>query len=98
MTDKQWDTIVNLHGTVPFKLVREAAPYFRVRDGEPRNVVNISSTSGLHGNAGQWVDGTALNKIAQVPGEQQYNHHFRMMREEDVNEEVKAFMKMARES
>ena len=22
----------------------------------------------LHGNAGQWVDGTALNKIAAVPG------------------------------
>ncbi len=53
MTDKQWDTIVNLHGTVPFKLVREAAPYFRVKDGEPRNIVNISSNSGLHGNAGQ---------------------------------------------
>ncbi|KAH8882597.1 NAD(P)-binding protein [Thozetella sp. PMI_491] len=53
MTDKQWDTIVNLHGTVPFKLVREAAPYFRVKDGEPRNIINISSTSGLHGNAGQ---------------------------------------------
>ncbi|KAK3943274.1 hypothetical protein QBC46DRAFT_378008 [Diplogelasinospora grovesii] len=53
MTDKQWDTILALHGTVPFKLVREAAPYFRVKDGEPRNIVNISSTSGLHGNAGQ---------------------------------------------
>jgi 3-oxoacyl-[acyl-carrier protein] reductase len=53
MTDKQWDTIVALHGTVPFKLVREAAPYFRVKDGQPRNIINISSTSGLHGNAGQ---------------------------------------------
>ncbi|KAF4550887.1 Enoyl-(Acyl carrier protein) reductase-like protein 23 [Elsinoe fawcettii] len=53
MTDKQWDTIVALHGTAPFKLVREAAPYFRVKDGEPRNIINISSTSGLHGNAGQ---------------------------------------------
>ncbi|KAK4188429.1 hypothetical protein QBC35DRAFT_496316 [Podospora australis] len=53
MTDKQWETIVALHGTVPFKIVREAAPYFRVKDGEPRNIVNISSTSGVHGNAGQ---------------------------------------------
>jgi 3-oxoacyl-[acyl-carrier protein] reductase len=53
MTDKQWDTMLAMHGTVPFKLIREAAPYFRVRDGEPRNIVNISSTSGLHGNAGQ---------------------------------------------
>ncbi|KAF2226254.1 3-oxoacyl-reductase [Elsinoe ampelina] len=53
MTDKQWDTIIALHGTAPFKLVRAAAPYFRVKDGEPRNIINISSTSGLHGNAGQ---------------------------------------------
>ncbi len=52
-TDKQWDTILALHNTQPFKLVRAAAPYFRVKDGEPRNIVNISSTSGLHGNAGQ---------------------------------------------
>ncbi|KAK3666759.1 hypothetical protein LTR22_002346 [Elasticomyces elasticus] len=52
-TDKQWDTIIALHNTQPFKLVRNAAPYFRVKDGEPRSVVNISSTSGLHGNAGQ---------------------------------------------
>ncbi|KAL0472646.1 hypothetical protein QR685DRAFT_522586 [Neurospora intermedia] len=53
MTDKQWETIIALHGTVPFKLIREAAPFFRVKDGEPRNIINISSTSGLHGNAGQ---------------------------------------------
>ncbi|KAK5698045.1 hypothetical protein LTR97_007005 [Elasticomyces elasticus] len=52
-TDKQWDTIIALHNTQPFKLVRNAAPYFRVKDGEPRSIVNISSTSGLHGNAGQ---------------------------------------------
>lgn len=53
MTDKQWHTIVDLHGTAPFKIVRAAAPYFRVKDGEPRNIINISSTSGVHGNAGQ---------------------------------------------
>jgi 3-oxoacyl-[acyl-carrier protein] reductase len=53
MTDKQWDAILALHGTAPFKLIREASPYFRVKDGEPRNIVNISSTSGMHGNAGQ---------------------------------------------
>ncbi|KAK3352810.1 hypothetical protein B0T25DRAFT_568065 [Lasiosphaeria hispida] len=53
MTDKQWDTIVALHGTAPFKLIREAVPYFRVKDGEPRNIASISSTSGLHSNAGQ---------------------------------------------
>lgn len=53
MTDKQWHTIVDLHATAPFKIVRAAAPYFRVKDGEPRSIVNISSTSGVNGNAGQ---------------------------------------------
>ncbi|KAF4960627.1 hypothetical protein FGADI_795 [Fusarium gaditjirri] len=53
MTDKQWDAILALHCTAPFTLVRAAAPYFRVRDGAPRCIVNISSTSGVHGNAGQ---------------------------------------------
>ncbi|KAL1843386.1 hypothetical protein VTJ49DRAFT_1973 [Mycothermus thermophilus] len=53
MTDKQWQTMLHLHVTAPFKLIQALAPYFRVKDGEPRNIVNISSTSGLHGNAGQ---------------------------------------------
>ncbi|KFY79070.1 hypothetical protein V499_01893 [Pseudogymnoascus sp. VKM F-103] len=53
MTDKQWETMLAVHNTAPFKLVRAAAPYFRVKDGEPRNIINISSTSGVHGNAGQ---------------------------------------------
>jgi 3-oxoacyl-[acyl-carrier protein] reductase len=53
MTDKQWHTIVDLHATAPFKIVRAAAPYFRVKDGEPRCIINISSTSGVNGNAGQ---------------------------------------------
>ncbi|KAF2453293.1 short chain dehydrogenase [Lineolata rhizophorae] len=53
MTDKQWETILALHNTAPFRLVRAAAPYFRVKDGAPRNIINISSTSGINGNAGQ---------------------------------------------
>lgn len=53
MTDKQWETIIALHCTAPFTLVRAAAPYFRVKDGAPRCIINISSTSGVHGNAGQ---------------------------------------------
>ncbi|OQV01771.1 hypothetical protein CLAIMM_07066 [Cladophialophora immunda] len=48
-----WDTIINVHNTAPFRLVRQAAPYFRVKDGEKRVIINISSTSGTHGNAGQ---------------------------------------------
>jgi 3-oxoacyl-[acyl-carrier protein] reductase len=51
MTDKQWETILKVHNSAPFKLVRAAAPYFRVKDGEPRNIINISSTSGTTGNA-----------------------------------------------
>ncbi|KAL2008038.1 hypothetical protein VTN00DRAFT_8020 [Thermoascus crustaceus] len=53
MTDKQWETMIAVHNTAPFKLVRAAAPYFRVKDKEPRVIINISSTSGIHGNAGQ---------------------------------------------
>ena len=53
MTDKQWSTIVDVHTTAPFRLVRAAAPYFRVKDGAPRCIVQIASTSGTHGNAGQ---------------------------------------------
>ncbi|TVY44416.1 3-oxoacyl-[acyl-carrier-protein] reductase 1-like protein, partial [Lachnellula occidentalis] len=51
--DQQWNTIISLHNTAPFKLIRAAAPYFMVKDGEPRSIVNVSSTSGIHGNAGQ---------------------------------------------
>ncbi|KAH8703865.1 hypothetical protein BGW36DRAFT_444406 [Talaromyces proteolyticus] len=51
--DKQWETIISLHNTAPFKLIRAAAPYFMLKDSEPRSIVNISSTSGIYGNAGQ---------------------------------------------
>ncbi|OAG37873.1 hypothetical protein AYO21_07979 [Fonsecaea monophora] len=53
MTDEAWKTIIDLHCTAPFMLVRAAAPYFRVTDGERRCIINISSVSGIHGNAGQ---------------------------------------------
>ncbi|RDL42161.1 NAD(P)-binding protein [Venustampulla echinocandica] len=69
MTDKQWDNIIALHNTAPFKLVREAAPYFRVTDGQPRCIINISSTSGVHGNAGQANYGLAkagINGLTKV--------------------------------
>jgi 3-oxoacyl-[acyl-carrier protein] reductase len=59
MQDQQWDNIIALHCTAPFQLIREAAPYFRVTDGEPRSIINISSMSGVHGNAGQINYGVA---------------------------------------
>ncbi len=42
-----------------------------------------------------YPDNLCFIKIAQVPGVEQYNHHFRMYAVEDVNEEVKNFMKLA---
>ena len=62
MTDKQYEEIINCHLTAPFRLVRAAAPYIRAAakaeveaDGraKDRAIVNVSSTSGLHGNIGQ---------------------------------------------
>ena len=62
MTDEQWDAIIAVHNTAPFRLIRACAPYMReaakkeTAAGGPREnrcIVNISSTSGLHGNIGQ---------------------------------------------
>ena len=41
-------------------------------------------------------DNLCFTKIAQVPGDdKQFNHHFRMLYKEDINEEVKYYMKLA---
>jgi hypothetical protein len=40
-------------------------------------------------------DNLCFRKIAQVPGQQQFNHHLRLMEREDVNAEVRKFMKLA---
>ncbi|KAK6354743.1 hypothetical protein TWF696_003880 [Orbilia brochopaga] len=53
MTDKQFDAMINVHNKAPFMLVRAAAPYFRVTDGENRTITTVSSTTGVNGNAGQ---------------------------------------------
>jgi len=61
-TAKQWDTMLQVHCTAPFRLVQAAEPYMRgaakeemARTGQaaPRCILNVSSTSGVHGNAGQ---------------------------------------------
>jgi hypothetical protein len=44
-----------------------------------------------------YTDNLCFQKIAQVPGQQQFNHHFRMLSKEDVNDEVKKFMRLALE-
>lgn len=40
-------------------------------------------------------DNLCFVKIAQVPGTDQYNHHFRMLQKDDVNEEVQQYMNLA---
>lgn len=43
-----------------------------------------------------YTDNLCFQKIAQVPGDQhQFNHHFRMYQVDDVNGEVKTYMRLA---
>jgi hypothetical protein len=43
-----------------------------------------------------YEDNLCFQKIAQVPGDvHQFNHHFRMLNKEDINEEVIEFMRLA---
>ena len=44
-----------------------------------------------------YTDNLCFNKIKQVPGTDDYNHHFRMCFKEDINDEVRMYMKMAYE-
>lgn len=62
MTDKQWYAIIDVHTTAPFRILREASHFIRdaakkeaAANGRanPRKVVNITSVSGVYGNAGQ---------------------------------------------
>ncbi|KAG0076405.1 Methionine aminopeptidase 1 [Podila epicladia] len=52
-TDKQFQLMLDVHNIAPFRILRAASPYMRLKDNEPRSIVNISSTSGIHGNIGQ---------------------------------------------
>ena len=42
-----------------------------------------------------YEDNLCFQKMAQVPGQNQYNHHLRIYFKEDINTEVLKFMKMA---
>lgn len=62
LTDEQWQAILDVHLSAPFRMIRAAAPHLRepaaaeLESGaHPCNrcIVNVSSTSGLHGNIGQ---------------------------------------------
>lgn len=43
----------------------------------------------------EYPDNLCFQKIAQVPGQQQFNHHFRLLNVDDVNDEVMSFMRLA---
>jgi 3-oxoacyl-[acyl-carrier protein] reductase len=62
MTDEQWDAIIAVHLTAPFRLIRAASGYLRetakkeketLGQARARKIINISSTSGTRGNPGQ---------------------------------------------
>jgi 3-oxoacyl-[acyl-carrier protein] reductase len=62
MTDEQWDAILKIHLTTPFRIIRAAAPYYRdvarkekeeTGQAQARKIVNVSSVSGTRGNSGQ---------------------------------------------
>jgi 3-oxoacyl-[acyl-carrier protein] reductase len=62
MSDKQWQAMLAVHMTAPFRLIQAVAPLMRdaakaeMDQGgaaAPRTIINISSVSGTHGNAGQ---------------------------------------------
>jgi 3-oxoacyl-[acyl-carrier protein] reductase len=61
ITDEQWYAMLDVHLTAPFRILRAAQPLLRRLTREEndagrrvvRKVVNISSMSGLFGNAGQ---------------------------------------------
>jgi 3-oxoacyl-[acyl-carrier protein] reductase len=62
MTDKQWEAIIGVHLTAPFRMARAAANVMREQakaeiaaagQAQPRKIVNISSISAFYGNVGQ---------------------------------------------
>jgi 3-oxoacyl-[acyl-carrier protein] reductase len=61
MSDRQFQAMVDIHATVPFRVLRAASPHLREpakRERDEgvevfRKVVNVSSVSGTMGNAGQ---------------------------------------------
>ncbi len=61
MTDEQWYAIIDCHMTAPFRILRAAYPHIKALHAADvdagrevyRKIVNISSVSGLNGNAGQ---------------------------------------------
>ena len=71
-TDEQWQAMIDVHATAPFRILRAATDYFREAAKlesskgvtRCRKVVNISSISGLYGEATQLA--YSAGKAAQI--------------------------------
>jgi 3-oxoacyl-[acyl-carrier protein] reductase len=67
-TDEQWYTMIDVHATAPFRLLRAAGHHFRQmakegRGTHTRKVVNVSSISGLFGEATQFSYSAAKSAL-----------------------------------
>jgi 3-oxoacyl-[acyl-carrier protein] reductase len=67
-TDEQWYAMLDVHATGPFRLLRAAGHHFRTmtkegRTAQARKVVNVSSVSGLFGEATQFSYAAAKSAL-----------------------------------
>jgi len=67
-TDEQWYAVIDVHATAPFRLLRAAGHHFRQmakegRTTHTRKVVNVSSISGLFGEATQFSYSAAKSAL-----------------------------------
>jgi 3-oxoacyl-[acyl-carrier protein] reductase len=62
MNEEQWEAMLDVHLSAPFRLIHAAMPYMRESAkreieahgyAQPRKIVNISSTTGTRGKVGQ---------------------------------------------
>lgn len=65
MDDAKFDVIMKIHNYTPFKIIRALAPYWMDSTNRdmPKSIIDISSTSGLHGAMGQINYSTAIAGI-----------------------------------
>ena len=68
MSDEQWYAMIDVHATGPFRLLRAAGHHFRQmakegRSAHTRKVVNVSSVSGLFGEATQFSYSAAKSAL-----------------------------------
>lgn len=65
MQDDQFDMVMKIHNYVPFRLLRALSPHWMdpANKDMPKSIINVSSTSGLHGAMGQINYGTAKSGV-----------------------------------